>query len=175
MHLLASSPTYDGKDRVMPFLVKRVVSMSLLMLAFLCCSASCGRQYGANPTARTSFAYVQNGCGPTDAPAVEFYFTLKQSQFGKYEEPFVMISINENLPSSGPQDHTIKSGQYAVLASRCLSPGQCDAATSGTLHLTTFSPGKGATGEYELHFQNGRVERNSFDATWHVVKQLMCG
>src|SRR3979411_3067933 len=84
----------------MPFLVKRVLSMSLLTLAFLYCSASCGRQYEANPTARASFAYVQNGCGPTDAPAVEFYFTLKQSQFGKYEEPFVMISINENLPSS---------------------------------------------------------------------------
>jgi hypothetical protein len=159
----------------MPFLAKRVVSMSLLTLAFLYRSASCGRQYEANPTARTSFAYVQNGCGPTDAPAVEFYFTLKQSQFGKYEEPFVMISINENLPSSGPQDYSIRSGQYAVLASRCLSPGQCDAATSGTLRLTTFSPGKGATGEYELHFPNGSVERNSFDATWNVVKQLMCG
>jgi len=141
----------------MPFLVKRVVSMSLLTLAFLYRSASCGRQYEANPTAHTSFAYVQNGCGPTDAPAVEFYFTLKQSQFGKYKEPFVMISINENLPSSGPRDYSIKSGQYAALASRFLSPGQCDPATSGTLHLATFSPGKGATGVYELPFQNGRV------------------
>jgi len=79
----------------MPFLVKRVVSVSFLTLAFLYCSASCGRQYEAKPTARTSFAYVQNGCVPTDAPALEFYFTLKQSQFGKYEEPFVMISIKK--------------------------------------------------------------------------------
>ena len=159
----------------MPFLVKRVVSMSLLTLAFLYCSASCGRQYEANPTARTSFAYVQDACGLTDGPAVEFYFTFNQSQFGKYEEPFIMISINENLPSSVPQDYSIKAGKYAVLASRCLSPGQCDAATSGTLHLTTFSPGKGASGDYELHFQDGRVERESFDATWYAVKQLMCG
>jgi pimeloyl-ACP methyl ester carboxylesterase len=60
----------------MPFLVKTVASVSLLTLAFLYCSASCGRQCEANPAARTSFAYVQNGCGPTDAPAVEFYFTL---------------------------------------------------------------------------------------------------
>jgi len=86
-----------------------------------------------------------------------------------------MISINENLPSSTPRDYSIKSGQYAVPASRCLKPGQCDAATSGTFHLTTFSPGKGATGDYELYFQDGRVERDSFDATWYVVKQLMCG
>src|SRR6267378_6488971 len=159
----------------MPSLLKRVIPISLLTLACLSCSASCGRRYEANPTVRTSFAYVQGACGPTDGPAIEFYFTPKQSQFGKYEEPFIMISINENLPSSTPRDYSIKSGQYAVLASRCLKPGQCDAATSGTLHLTTFSPGKGATGEYELYFQDGRVERNSFDATWCVVKQLMCG
>jgi len=116
----------------------------------------------------TSFAYVQDACGPIDGPAVEFYFTLQQGQFA-------MISINENLPSSTPQDYSIRSGSDAMLASRCLSPGQCDAATSGTLHLSMFSPGKGATGEYELHFQNGRVERDNFDATWYVVKQLMCG
>jgi hypothetical protein len=155
--------------------LKRVGLISLLTLAILSCSASCGRQYEAKPMQRTSFAYVQSACGPTDGPAVEFYFTLKQSPFGKYEEPFVMISINENLPRSTPQDYSIKSGQYAVLASRCLRPGQCDAATSGTLHLTTFSPGKGATGEYELHFQDGKVERDNFDATWYAVKQLMCG
>jgi hypothetical protein len=159
----------------MQTLLTRVVSISLLTLASLSCSASCGRHYEANLRERTSFSYVQNACGPTDGPAVEFYFTLKQSQFGKYEEPYIMISISENLPNSTPRDYSIKSGQYGVLASRCLRPGQCDAATSGTLHLTTFRPGKGATGEYELHFQNRRVERDSFDATWYVVKQLVCG
>ena len=159
----------------MKLLPKTPLSMSLLTLAFLSCSTGCGRQYEANPMPRTSFAYVQDACGPTDGPAVEFYFTFNQSQFGKYEEPFIMISINENLPSSVPQDYSIKAGKYAVLASRCLRPGQCDAATSGTLHLTTFSPGKGASGDYELHFQDGRVERERFDATWYAVKQLMCG
>jgi len=154
---------------------KRALSMSLLTLAFLSCSTGCGRQYEANPMPRTSFAYVQDACGPTDGPAVEFYFTLKQSRLGKYEEPFILISINENLPSSVPQGYSIKSGKYAVLASRCTGPGQCEAATSGTLHLSTFSPGKGATGEYELHFQNGRIERDNFDASWYAVKQLTCG
>src|SRR5260370_24379869 len=159
----------------MRFPPKRVVSISLLTLAFLSSLASCGRQYEENPMPHTSSAYVQDACGPTDGPAVEFYFTLKQGQFGKYDVPFVMISVNENLPSSAPQDYSIKSGSDAMLASRCLRPGQCDAATSGTLHLSTFSPGKGATGEYELHFQNGRVERDNFDATWHGVQRLMCG
>ena len=159
----------------MPSLLKRVIPTFLLTLAFLFCSASCGRRYDANFTASTSFAYVQDSCGPTDGPAIEFYFAPKQSQFGKYAEPFIMISINESLPDSTPRDYSIKPGQYAVLASRCLKPGQCDAATSGTLHLNTFSPGTGATGHYELYFRDGRVEADSFDATWYVVKQLMCG
>jgi len=29
-----------------------------------------------------------------------------------------------------------------VLASRCLRPGRCEAATSGTLHLSKFSEGR---------------------------------
>jgi hypothetical protein len=173
--LQCSSLVCDEKDWIMPFLLKKVIPISLLTLAFLSCSASCGRQYDANPSLRTYFAYVQGGCGPTDDPAIEFYFTPKRSQFGKYAEPFIMIAINENLPSSTPRAYSIKSGQYAVLASRCLKPGQCDAATSGTLHLTSFRPGKGATGDYELYFQDGRVERDSFDAMWYVVEPLVCG
>src|SRR5258708_5613775 len=153
----------------MPSLLKRVIPISLLTMACLSCSASCGRGYEANPTVRTSFAYVQGACGPTDGTAIEFYFTPKQSQFGKYEEPFIMISINENLPSSTPRDYSIKSGQYAVLASRCLKPGQCDAAPSATFHLTTFSPGKCATAASDLSFQDGGGERATFDATWSSV------
>jgi hypothetical protein len=159
----------------MQFPLKGVIPISFLTFAFLFCCASCGRQYEANPRVRSSFAYVQDACGPTDAPAVEFYFTRKRGQSGKYQEPFVMISINENLPSSSLQDYSIGTGRNAVLASRCLSLGRCDTATSGTLHLTTFSPGKGASGDYELHFQDGRIEKDSFDATWYVVKQLTCG
>ena len=159
----------------MKFPLKRGISISLVTLAFLSVSASCRRQDRAIPMERTHFAYVQSACGPTDGPAVEFYFTRNQSQAGKYVEPFIMISINENLPSSTPQTYSIKSGESALLASRCLRPGKCDAATSGTLHLTKFSPGTGATGEYELHFQDGRIERDNFDAAWYTVKQLMCG
>jgi hypothetical protein len=136
---------------------------------------SCERNPEANYTARFPFAYVQRECGPTDGAALNFYFTLNQSQLGKYQEPFLVILINENLPSSAPQDYSIQPGKYVLLTSRCLRPGKCEAATSGHLHLTTFSPGRGATGNYELHFQDGRVERDSFTATWHVAEHLTCG
>jgi len=37
-------------------------------------------------------------------PCLEFYFTLKQGKCGKYEEPFILISINESLPKSAPTE-----------------------------------------------------------------------
>jgi hypothetical protein len=175
IHIRVVCQDPGGKDRIVAFQLRGVVSSSLLALIVFASSASCGGKSEANYPGHFSFAYVQRDCGPTDGDSLMFYFTVKQSQLGKYEEPFVVISINENLPRSAPQDYSIQSGKYAVLASRCLSPGKCDVATSGTLHLTTFTPGKGATGRYELHFQGGTVEEDSFDATWRVVKQLICG
>lgn len=148
---------------------------ALLPLIAFACSRGCERNSKANYTARFPFAYVQRECGSTDGAALNFYFTLNQSQLGKYQEPLLVILINENLPSSAPQDYSIQPGKYVLLPSRCLRPGKSEAATSGYLHLTTFSPGRGATGKYELHFQDGRVERDTFTATWHVVEHLTCG
>jgi hypothetical protein len=157
----------------MPLQLKRVLSLLLLPLALLASSLSCRNQLSATPT-QFSFAYVEDDCGPTDGLALEFFFTQKQSQCGKFEEPFILIEIDENLPTSAPQDYTIMSGRSAVLASRCMSHGQCESATSGTLRLAKFRHGSGASGAYELHFNDGSVERGSFDARWCVTK-LLCG
>jgi hypothetical protein len=154
----------------MPFGLKRVVSPFLLTLVVLTSSARCGRESeGPFP-----FAYVQEDCGPADGLALNFYFTQKRSESGKYKEPFLDISINENLPKSAPQDYSIRSGSGAVLASRCLTPGQCVGATSGTLHLTKLDGRKVVSGEYKLHFKDGTVEKGSFDATWCFVS-FLCG
>jgi hypothetical protein len=134
------------------FFLRRIAFESLLALIVLASAAGCGRRSETNSPADLPFAYVQRDCGPADGEALTFYFTQKQSQSGEYEEPFVEISINENLPRSAPLDYSVESGKYAILASRCRIPGRCDTATSGTLHLDTFRPGKGATGVYELHF-----------------------
>ena len=150
-------------------------SIFLLFVAFLFRSASCGKQDGAKPAPPPTFAFVQSACGPLDGPAIEFYFTGKQVQPGSREEPYLVISVNENLPTSRPQDYSIKPGSYAVLASRCLGPGRCDAAISGNLHLATFNLGKGASGEYELYFEDGKLEMRSFDASWFSGKPLICG
>lgn len=158
----------------MPFRLKRVLPICLLPLALLASSVSCGNQLRATPT-RFPFAYVEDACGPTDGSAIEFFFTQKQAQCGQFEEPFIVIEIDENLPTkSAPQDYSITSGRSVVLASRCMSHGKCEAATSGTLHLAKFSHGSGASGAYELHFNDRSTEKGSFDANWCVTK-LLCG
>ena len=157
----------------MPFQLKRVLGTFFLPFALLASSASCGNQSRATPS-RFPFAYVEDACGPTDGLALEFFFTQKQAQCGKFAEPFILIEIVENLPNSAPQDYSITAGRSALLASRCMSNGQCEAATSGTLHLAKFSHGSGASGSYELHFKDGSVEAGSFDATWCVTR-LLCG
>lgn len=154
----------------MPFRLKRVVPLFLSTLVVLTSSATCGRESEGH----FPFAYVQDDCGPTDGVALQFYFTQKQSEPGKYKEPFLAISINENLPRSAPQDYSIRSGTWAVLASRCLTPRQCVDATSGTLHLTKFDKKGGVSGEYKLRFKDGSVEKGNFNATRFFV-YFLCG
>jgi hypothetical protein len=156
----------------MRFLVKTRLWVFLLTLALFASSPSSGRESQTKPRARFPFAYVQNDCGPADGAALTFRFTLKESKCGKYEEPFIVISIIGNLPTFAPQDYPIGSGSR-VLARRCLIPGQCEAVTSGNLHLANFSKGKSASGEYELHFRDGSVEKGSFDAV-RCVMTLIC-
>jgi len=156
----------------MRFLVKTRLCIFLLTLALFASSSSSGRESQTRPRAPFPFAYVQNDCGPADGPALTFRFTLKESKCGNYEEPFMVISIIENLPTFAPQDYPIRSGSM-VLARRCLRPGQCEAVTSGILHLAKFSKGKIASGEYELHFRDGSIEKGSFDAVWCVMT-LIC-
>ena len=81
----------------MEFRLRRVASPSLFALVLFAASASCGHKSETNFSAHSPFAYVQWDCGPADGGALTFYFIQKQSRFGKYEEPFVEISIKVGL------------------------------------------------------------------------------
>lgn len=157
----------------MAFRLRNVVWTSLFAFITFSSSASWGLKSQVNSPAHFPFAYVQEGCGPADGPALQFYFTVKPAKSGKYEEPFLMIDIIRDLPKSAPHAYTMGPGSRDILASRCPSPGHCEAATSGDLHLTKFSQSKSASGKYELHFRDGSIEKGNFDATWCSVN-LIC-
>ncbi len=154
----------------MPWLLKGTATACLLGMILLTDSATANRQ--ADSPLRFPFAYAQYGCAPTDALALDFYFTAKQSECGKIGEPFVKISIWKNLPKSAPYSVDVRATEVGAI--RCLEPGACEAATSGSLHLDKFIDEKISAGEFELHFKDGSVEKGSFDATWCHIK-FVCG
>jgi hypothetical protein len=161
------------KDRPVAFRLRKVVWTSLWAFITLLFSASCGLRSEANYPRHFPFAYVQEGCGPADGLALLFYFTVKPAKCGKYKEPFLRIEIIGNLPQSAPRAYTMGPGSRDMLATRCQSPGHCEAATSGFLHLTKFSQSKNASGAYELYFPDGSIEKGNFDATRCIVN-LLC-
>jgi hypothetical protein len=159
-----------GGTKVMPWLLKGTATAGLLGVILLTGSATANRQADSAP--RFPFAYAQYGCAPTDALALDFYFTASQSECGKISEPYVKISIGKNLPKSAPYSVEVRATE--VGASRCLRPGACEVATSGSLHLDKFIDEKISAGEFELHFRDGSVEKGKFDATWCHIR-FVCG
>ena len=154
----------------MPWLLKATATACLLGAILLTNSAPANRKADSPP--RFPFAYAQYGCAPTDALALDFYFTAKQSECGKISEPYVKISIWKNLPKSAPYSVDVRATEVGAI--RCLRPGECQAATSGSLHLDKFIDEKISAGEYELHFRDGSVEKGRVDAPWCHIK-FVCG
>ena len=155
-------------------LLSEAVPIPVLTMVLLCLTVGCVHSSAANATPHFPFAYVQEDCGPTDGVAMEFYFTAKQGQGGKYKEPFLQIEVNKNLPTSVPLSYSVESGKWDVLAQRCFRPGSCEIASSGFLHLSKFSRGVGGSGDYELRFRDGSIEKGRFEAVWYR-NYFLCG
>lgn len=158
----------------MSFQTGKFASASLLVLVALGASASCRDKPGPYIPLHVPFAYVQPDCGPTDGPALTFHFASKQVNSGRHEGPIVEISIYEGLPRSAPADYAIGGRGTRAFGSRCASAGKCEYATSGALHISQTQ--KGISGEYELHFQSGVIEKGIFNATLvQPNPPLLCG
>jgi len=153
----------------MPWM-KAVATVCVLGVFLLPESATSTPQ--GRPSGRFPFTYAQYGCAPTDALALDFYFTAEKSECGKYSEPFVKISIWKNLPKSAPYSIELRATEAAAI--RCLKPAACEAATSGSLHLDKFIDNSSSAGEYELHFRDGSMEKGKFDGTW-CHEKFVCG
>jgi hypothetical protein len=154
----------------MLWLLRATATVCLLAVFLLPESATSTPEPGS--PAHYPFTHAQYGCAPTDALALDFYFTAENGECGKYSEPFVKISIWKDLPKSAPYSVEVRATEAGAI--RCLKPGACEAATSGSLRLDKFIDQKTSSGEYELHFKDGSVEKGRFDATWCHLK-FVCG
>ena len=153
--------------------LSETLPVPVLVIVVFSLTVSCRHSSAANATPHFPFAYVQEDCGPTDNVATDFYFAAKEGQGGKYKEPFLQIEVNKGPPKSA-QSYTVESGKWDVLAQRCLRPGVCEPASAGFLYVSKFRSGVGASGDYELRFRDGSIEKGHFEAVWYR-NYFLCG
>jgi hypothetical protein len=120
-----------------------------------------------------SFGTIRSSCAPWDGSAVAL--TLTQTAKAADTAPRLQISVYRSLQGPLPMPLTFDlKDQQTGGASRCRKSDKCEAATSGTVTFTSFEEGKGASGTYDIRFNDGTIERGKFNLRWENVRAL-CG
>ncbi|MCU1285560.1 MAG: hypothetical protein JWO13_1910 [Acidobacteriales bacterium] len=122
------------------------------------------------------FGTVHRSCAPWDGTALAF--DLRRNAKAEDNSPRISISIYKDIPHgqvAAPLTFPIDIHEnMGNAATRCAKPGGCWPASKGTVTLSNFEEGKGASGSYELYFQDGTVERGKFNVRWQEFRE-MCG
>ena len=121
------------------------------------------------------YVTVAPSCAPWDGPATELHFSSSPLKCGQDDVIEMTISFWRDLPLHDGQTFTINAKSNWGGASYCKGGHQpCERATTGSIHIESISPDKGAEGTYELTFPKlGRVT-GSFQADWCKMR-VMCG
>jgi hypothetical protein len=131
------------------------------------------RDTATNHNGEYSFGAIHRSCAPWDGSAVAL--TLSQTANAADTAPRLQISVYRSLQGPLPKPLTFDlKDQQTGSASRCRKSDNCEAATSGTVTFTSFEEGKGASGTYEIQFNDGTTERGKFNLRWENVREL-CG
>jgi len=124
---------------------------------------------------------VVNDCAPNDGPAIAFALALPEATVipscanSVVSALSVRISIWESIPKAAGTyslgDGSFQSGSIAVV---CPFKGQCVAAASGTLTLTTFDD-TSATGFFTLAMPDSTTMTGNFTAISICHNPTLCG
>lgn len=122
-----------------------------------------------------SYATVGPSCAPWDGPAAELHFSTRPLRCGQGDLIELTISFWRDLPLHDNQTFSLDMKSNWGGASYCRS-GQlpCERATSGRIHIETFSQEKGAKGTYELTFPKLGTVSGAFRAGW-CRTSIRCG
>jgi len=135
-------------------------AVSTLILVVLGC---------ANALDKEKFPYSRIGeaCAPWDGPAVELHFSTAPLECGHGDIIDLTISFWRDLPLHHDQTFSLDAQSRWGGASYCLGAHlPCERASSGNIHIDSFTPGKGALGTYDLVFPKLGHVRGSFHAAW---------
>ena len=65
-------------------------------------------------------------------------------------------------------------GSREGTASYCTKANECKLAESGILTIAKYGNGSNATGHYELHFEDGKTLKGTFDMKG-CLEHVLCG
>jgi hypothetical protein len=148
--------------------LKKRMQVSAVVALVLGCAAAPGKE-------NFPYATVGASCAPWDGPAIELHFSTTPLKCGQGDIIELTISFWRDLPLHDGQTFSIDSKSNWGGASHCKGGQQpCERATSGNVHIDSFTQEKTAKGTYDLLFPKlGRVS-GSFRAEW-CKGRVMCG
>ena len=121
------------------------------------------------------YATIAPSCAPWDGPAMELRLSTNPLKCGQGDVIELSIYFWRDLPLRDNQNFSLDAKSNWGGASYCKGGKQpCERATSGSIHIESVSPDRGAKGTYDLALpKHGRVT-GSFQASWCKMR-VMCG
>lgn len=148
--------------------LKKCMTVAAVVALGLSCAAAPEKE---------SFPYATVGasCAPWDGPAIELHVSTAPLKCGQGDIIELAVSFWRDLPLHDNQTFSLDAKSNWGGASYCKGGQQpCERATSGSIHIDSFTEEKTAKGTYELVFPKlGRVS-GSFRAEWCKVR-VICG
>jgi hypothetical protein len=117
---------------------------------------------------RYPFGTVRRSCAPMGGAAVAL--TLTETAKATDTAPRLQIDVYRVLqgPLPTPLTFNLKDQQTGV-AFHCRKSDSCEQARSGTVTFASFEEGKGASGTYEIYFNDAITGRGKFNVRWENV------
>ena len=147
-------------------------SLSLFLLAspvLLLVLHSAFAQSSAD-TLHYAYGAIENTCGPTDQPILRLTLTsVPQQKHKPLPTPFigVMLDVGPVIPKT-----LAFPAQSKILnANRCAAT--CESVRSGSIVIERLDK-KGASGHYDLTFNDGTEASGMFETKWRREGKVVC-
>ena len=143
------------------------VRLSALLVLVACAND------GLEPPRGLSYAVAMRSCAPNDGPAVAIYLSAAPAPGQEPAPPYLNISVWQPL-SALNGSWSVSSNSPQAVASYYSSGTNFEAASEGTVTITSVSSDNTVTGSIDATFPNAGQVRGGFTARW-LDRQILCG
>jgi hypothetical protein len=120
------------------------------------------------------YSYAVADCAPWDGAATTIYLTATPVDSSNASYPHLRVSIYHGVAALPGNSFEWPREAQVGNAVQCVSPGNCEAATSGRVTFGSREGDGSLQGVADLVFPGGATLRGSFRATWRE-QRVLCG